>query len=391
MAKIDALLKLMIEHQASDLHVTSGSPPLLRIDGELERIAYHELTEEEVRLLIYEIVEEGGIKQLESGFDVDFAYEVERVARYRLNAYFKNGGLGAVFRMIPYEIKTFSELGLPPAVRTLARLRKGLVIVTGPTGCGKTTTLAAIIDLLNKERKAHIITLEDPLEFIHENQTCLIMQRQVGVHVESFASGLRAALREDPNIIMVGEMRDLETIEIALTAAETGHLVLSTLHTVDAVESINRIVSVFPPYQQPQVRHQLASILRGVISQRLIERCDRKGRVPAVEILVSTAMVRECIADPDKTMDIKEAIAKGHTIYGMQSFDQSVLSLYRKGLITFDEALKQSSNPDDFLLKVKGVSSSSDTTWEAFDQTQDELKEEEYSPTRDPEIERFAK
>jgi len=337
MAKIDALLKLMIEHQASDLHVTSGSPPLLRIDGELERIAYHELTEEEVRLLIYEIVEEGGIKQLESGFDVDFAYEVEGVARYRVNAYFKYGGLGAVFRMIPYEIKTFSELGLPPAVRTLARLRKGLVIVTGPTGCGKTTTLAAIIDLLNKERKAHIITLEDPLEFIHENQTCLIMQRQVGVHVESFASGLRAALREDPNIIMVGEMRDLETIALAITAAEVGLLVFGTLHTSSAAKTVDRIIDVFPKDQQDQIRTMLSESLKGVIAQQLLKRADGQGRIAALEILIGTQAVGNLIRE-GKTFQIPSLIQTGRKI-GMQSLDQHLKELLEAELISREEAL----------------------------------------------------
>ncbi len=337
MAKIDALLKLMIEHQASDLHVTSGSPPLLRIHGELERIAYHELTEEEVRLLVYEILDEGGIKSLESGFDVDFAYEIDGVARYRVNAYFKYGGLGAVFRMIPYEIKTFSELGLPPAVRTLARLRKGLVIVTGPTGCGKTTTLAAIIDLLNKERKAHIITLEDPLEFIHENQTCLIMQRQVGVHVESFASGLRAALREDPNIIMVGEMRDLETIALAITAAEVGLLVLGTLHTSSAAKTVDRIIDVFPKDQQDQIRTMLSESLKGVIAQQLLKRADGQGRIAALEILIGTQAVGNLIRE-GKTYQIPSIIQTGRKI-GMQSIDQHLKELVKAELITREEAM----------------------------------------------------
>ncbi len=337
MAKIDALLKLMIEHQASDLHVTSGSPPLLRIHGELERIAYHELTEEEVKLLVYEIIEEAGIKRLESGFDVDFAYEIAGVARYRVNAYFKYGGLGAVFRMIPHEIMTFSELGLPPAVRTLARLRKGLVIVTGPTGCGKTTTLAAIIDLLNKERKAHIITLEDPLEFIHENQTCLIMQRQVGVHVESFASGLRAALREDPNVIMVGEMRDLETIALAITAAEVGLLVLGTLHTSSAAKTVDRIIDVFPKDQQDQIRTMLSESLKGVIAQQLLKRADGQGRIAALEILVGTQAVGNLIRE-GKTYQIPSIIQTGRKI-GMQSIDQHLKELVEAGLVTREEAM----------------------------------------------------
>ena len=337
MAKIDALLKLMVEYQASDLHVTSGSPPLLRINGELERIAYHELSEEEVKLLVYEIVEQSGIDHLEAEFDLDFAYEIENVARFRVNAYFKYGGLGAVFRMIPHDIMTFSELGLPPAVRTLARLRKGLVIVTGPTGSGKSTTLAAMVDLLNKERKAHVITLEDPLEFIHENQTCLIMQRQIGVHVESFAAGLRAALREDPNVIMVGEMRDLETIALAITAAEVGLLVFGTLHTSSAAKTVDRIIDAFPKDQQDQIRTMLSESLKGVIAQQLLKRADGKGRVAALEILIGTQAVGNLIREA-KTFQIHSIMQTGRKI-GMQTIDQHLKELVDSGQVTREEAL----------------------------------------------------
>ncbi len=337
MAKIDALLKLMVEYDASDLHVTSGSPPLLRIHGELERIAYHELSEEEVRLLIYEIIDQAGIEHLEAEFDLDFAYEIEGVARFRVNAYFKYGGLGAAFRLIPHEIKTFSELGLPPAVRYLARLRKGLVIVTGPTGSGKSTTLAAMVDLLNKERKAHVITLEDPLEFIHENQTCLIMQRQVGIHVESFASGLRAALREDPNVIMVGEMRDLETISLAITAAEVGLLVFGTLHTSSAAKTVDRIIDAFPKDQQDQIRTMLSESLKGVIAQQLLKRADGKGRVAALEILIGTQAVGNLIRE-GKTFQISSILQTGRKL-GMQTLDQHLRELLEQGIISRDEAL----------------------------------------------------
>ncbi len=347
MAKIDALLKLMIEHKASDLHVTSGAPPLLRINGELERIAYHELSEEEVKLLVYEIVTQSGIEHLEAEFDLDFAYEIAGVARFRANVYFKHGGVGAVFRLIPHDILTFSELGLPPAVRNLSRLRKGLVIVTGPTGSGKSTTLAAMIDLLNKERKAHVITLEDPLEFIHENQTCLIMQRQVGVHVESFASGLRAALREDPNVIMVGEMRDLETISLAITAAEVGLLVFGTLHTSSAAKTVDRIIDAFPQDQQSQIRTMLSESLKGVIAQQLLKRADGQGRVAAFEILVGNQAVGNLIRE-GKTFQIPSILQTGRKL-GMQSIDQHLKELVAEGVVTPQEAFLYAEEKAQFV------------------------------------------
>ena len=336
MAKIDALLKLMIEYKASDLHVTSGSPPLLRINGELERIVYHELSDEEVRLLIYEILSQPEIDHFETEFNLDFAYEIEKIARFRANVYLKHGGLGASFRLIPHTIMTFSKLGLPPVVRELARLRKGLVIVTGPTGSGKSTTLAAMIDLLNKERKAHVITLEDPLEFIHENQTCLIMQRQIGVHVQSFAEGLKAALREDPNVIMVGEMRDLETISLAITAAEVGLLVFGTLHTSSAAKTVDRIIDAFPKDQQSQIRTMLSESLKGVIAQQLLRRADGQGRIAALEILVGNQAVSNLIRE-GKTFQIPSIMQTGKKI-GMQILDQHLKSLIAEGLVTAKEA-----------------------------------------------------
>ncbi len=334
MAKIDALLNLMIEHKASDLHITSGSPPLLRISGELERIAYHELSEEEVKLLVYEIISQP--VNLETEFDLDFAYEIEGVARFCVNVYFKYGGLGAVFRLIPHDIMTFSELGLPLAVRELSRLRKGLVIVTGPTGSGKSTTLAAMVDLLNKERKAHIITLEDPLEFVHENQTCLIMQRQIGVHVESFASGLRAALREDPNVIMVGEMRDLETIALAIAAAEVGLLVFATLHLSSVPQTVDWIIDIFPKERQDQIRTMLSESLKGVIAQQLLRRADGRGRIAALEIMVGNQVVANLIRE-GKTSQLLSILRTGKKL-GMQSLDQHLQELVAEGLVTSREA-----------------------------------------------------
>jgi len=347
MAKIDALLRLMVEHKASDLHVTSSSSPLLRIDGELEKIAYHELTEAEVKLLVYEILPESSIEYLEFHYDLDFAYEIDGVARFRANVYVKHGGMGATFRFIPRDIMTFSELGLPPAVRDLSRLQKGLVIVTGPTGSGKSTTLAAMVDLLNKERKAHVITLEDPLEFAHENQTCLIMQRQIGVHVESFASGLKAALREDPDVIMVGEMRDLETIALAITAAEVGLLVFGTLHTSSASKTVDRIIDAFPKDQQSQIRTMLSESLKGVIAQQLLKTADGKGRVAALEILVGNQAVSNLIRE-GKTFQIPSILQTGKKL-GMQTIDQHLQELLAAGSITNQEALIYAEDKSKFI------------------------------------------
>ncbi|HIE08028.1 MAG TPA: PilT/PilU family type 4a pilus ATPase, partial [Desulfarculaceae bacterium] len=316
----------------------------------------------------------------------DLGYGVPGIGRFRVNIYQQRGSLVISMRTISFDVLDFASLHMPPVVeKMIDEYRRGLILVTGTTGSGKSTTLAAMIDYVNNNRSDNIITIEDPIEYLHRDNKSIINQREIGFDTTSFSLALRAALRQDPDVILVGEMRDLETIEIALTAAETGHLVLSTLHTVDAVETVNRIVSVFQPHRQPQVRLQLASILRGVISQRLIDRCDGKGRVPAVEVMVNTPIVRECICDPDKTVEINDAILKGQAIYGMQSFDQSILSHYRSDMISYDEALLQSSNPDDFLLKVEGVSSTSDTSWDAFDGSNDETDGTE------TDIERFAK
>jgi twitching motility protein PilT len=272
--------------------------------------------------------------------------------------------VGAVFRMIPVKILGLDELKLPSVIKDIAMEERGLVLVTGTTGCGKSTTLAAMIDTINGEKKVNIVTIEDPIEYLHRDKKSIINQREVGADTKGFSKALRAALRQDPDVILVGEMRDFETIQTALQAAETGHLVLSTLHTLDAAETINRVIAFFPPYHQQQVRIQLASILRGIISLRLMSRADGQGRVPAVEVLTSTATIRECILDPEKTKLLPEFIAKGKVHYGMQTFDQSLLDLYQGGVITLEEAIKQASNPDDFNLKIQGIHS----TAEAFEE-----------------------
>ncbi|MEA3347861.1 MAG: type IV pilus twitching motility protein PilT [Pseudomonadota bacterium] len=388
------ILKTALNFKASDIHLKAGAPPIVRVDGRLYPFKdFPRLSVDNLKQMSENMMGPAQKEYLRDFHEVDLGYGVPGIGRFRVNIYQQRSSLVIAMRTISFEILDLATLNMPPIVEQLIKeQRRGLILVTGTTGSGKSTTLAAMIDYINQHRSENIITIEDPIEYLHRDNLSLINQREVGFDTTSFALALRAALRQDPDVLLVGEMRDLETIEIAMTAAETGHLVLSTLHTVDAVETINRIISVFPPHQQAQVRLQLASILRGVISQRLIERCDQKGRVPAIEVLINTPMVRECIADPDKTLEIKDAIVKGHSIYGMQSFDQSILSHYRNGYISYDEALQQSSNPDDFLLKIQGVSSSSDTSWDAFDGSGEAADETPLKSADDEmDIERFAK
>jgi len=299
--------------------------------------------------------------------EVDLAYGVPGLGRFRVNVFQQRGTLGAVLRVIPFKVMTVRDLLLPPVLESIALEERGLILVTGTTGSGKSTTLAAMIDHINANETDHIMTIEDPIEFLIRDKRSIVNQREVGVDTISFSQALKSALRQDPDVILVGEMRDLETIETALTAAETGHLVMSTLHTLDATETINRIVSVFPPYQQKQVRLQLASVLKAVISQRLVPRADGKGRVAAVEVMKNTARVRELIEDKDRTKEIPDAIAQGHQSYGTQTFDQSLMSLVRQNIITYEEAHRQASNPDDFALRFSGISATSDARWDDFE------------------------
>jgi twitching motility protein PilT len=292
--------------------------------------------------------------------DVDLAYPVAGLGRFRCNIFQQRGTVGLVLRVIPMRIRTIEELGLPLVLKHIALEERGLVLVTGTTGSGKSTTLAAMIDHINKERCTHIMTVEDPIEFLHRDMRSMINQREVAVDTRSFAQALRSALRQDPDVILVGEMRDFETIETGLLAAETGHLVFSTLHTLDATETINRIIAVFPPHQQKQVRLQLASVLKAVVSQRLLPKADGNGRAPAVEVMISTPFIRDCIVDKEKTHLIHGAIAAGTSQYGMQTFDQSIFGLYQQGLVAYEEALRWASNVDEFKLKVQGISTTAD-------------------------------
>lgn len=336
MAKIDVLLKMIMEHGASDLHICVGEPPLLRINGELQRTKFHDLVPEETEVLLLEMLDEKTLSLFKEKKDIDFAYELPGVARFRGNVFTERRGYGGVFRVIPAEIKTLRDLNIPDAVYSLARLKKGMVLVTGATGSGKSTTLAAMIDLINKEKDHHIITLEDPIEFIHPKCKCLIHQRQLGFHMESFASGLRAALREDPDVILVGEMRDLDTIQLALTAAETGLLVLGTLHTSSAPKTIDRIIDVFPTTQQSQIRTMLGESLRGVVSQSLLRRADRKGRIAALEVMICNQAIQNLIRE-GKTFQIMSVMQTGKNI-GMQTMADHIKKLLQDSVITQEEA-----------------------------------------------------
>ena len=357
MAQIDAFFKLMSEQGASDLHMVSGSQPILRIRGELERVKYKIMESEELKKLLYEITPEEKIKVFEETGDVDFSYEIPGLARYRANFFNQKWGVGAVFREIPSEILTAEQLGLPPVVKKLAMLPKGLVLVTGPTGSGKSTTLAAIVDECNKRRKDHILTIEDPVEFVHKSHSCLINHREVGTHTKSFLAALRGALREDPDIILVGEMRDLETISLAIEASNTGHLVFGTLHTTSAAKTVDRVIEVFPANEQGQIRSSLADGLRGVVAQTLFKRIDKKGRCAALEILLCTPAVRNLIRE-SKTFQIPSVIQTGKK-YGMQSLDDAIMDHLMNGRIDPDDAYNKcidkgkfkqfiTKPPDDF-------------------------------------------
>ena len=365
---LNDLLKVTFEKRASDLHIKVGVPPILRIDGKLTPMETEKrLTQEDAMGIAVGIMNPAQKAKFTEKNELDMAYAVPGLGRFRVNVFKQRGSVGMVFRLVPAKILNFEELMLPTVLAKIASEQRGLIMVTGTTGSGKSTTLAAMIDYINTTRTANIVTIEDPIEFLHRDKKSIVNQREVGADTYSFGDALRSALRQDPDVILVGEMRDFETISIALTAAETGHLVLSTLHTLDAAETINRIISVFPPYQQKQIRMQLASVIKGIVSQRLVARADGKGRVAAVEVMLGTMSVREAIINEDKTRQVPTIISAGLTHYGMQTFDQSLLMLYKKGLITYEEALVTATNPDDFALKVKGIQSTSDMALEEND------------------------
>ncbi len=375
---IDEFLKIAIERDASDLHLKAGNHPMLRIHGTLTPLTgFPRLTAPDCEELANQMMADYQRKTLREEFDIDLAYSLPGFGRFRGSIYMQRGSIAIALRIIPLEVKTVRQLLLPEVLEKVAFFQRGLVLVTGTTGSGKTTTLAAMIDYINTFRRENILTIEDPIEYLHKDKKSTISQREVGMDVTSFGRGLRACLREDPDVILVGEMRDLDTIETALLAAETGHLVLSTLHTLDAPESINRIISVFPPHHQRQVRLQLSSILKAIISMRLIPRMDGQGRVPAVEVMITTPYIQECVADKDKTTLIKDDITSGVSQYGMQTFDQSIYQLYRDGYISFEQGMKYSSNPDNFKLRVMGIQSTLDLALEEMEKKMSKVERAE--------------
>lgn len=345
---------------ASDLHLRAGSFPVIRVTGELKPLGgVPKLSQDETLEMAFSMMSNRQKQHFKDSLEVDIGYGVNGLGRFRVNIFQQRSSIGIVARVISDAIRGFAELGMPPILNNIANEKRGLVLVTGTTGSGKSTTLAAIVDHINQNRNCHIVTIEDPIEFLHKDKESFVTQREVDVDTRNFAEALRGSLRQDPDVILVGEMRDLETIETALVAAETGHLVLSTLHTLDAAETLTRIISAFPPYQQKSVRIQLGGLLKAVVSQRLMKSAKGNSRIPAVEILVATPLIRDYILHEEKTSSIRDAIAAGTSQYGMQTFDQSLFYLYQSGLVSLDEALRGSTNPDEFRLRLAGIHNTS--------------------------------
>jgi twitching motility protein PilT len=371
---IDDLLRRAVESKASDLHLKVGNHPYLRIDGVLNALSdIPRVTPEEMLSMAFSMMTNRQKQKFKESAELDMAYGVAGLGRFRVNVFQQRGNVGMVLRVIPTKIRTIDELDLPQVIERICEEQRGMVLVTGTTGSGKSTTLAAMIDRINSHRSDHIITIEDPIEFLHRDKKGFVNQREVEMDTANFSTALRAALRQDPDVILVGEMRDLETISTALLAAETGHLVFSTLHTLDATETIQRIIAVFPPPEQKQIRLQLASTLKAVISQRLVRRSDGVGRVPAVEVMVATGYIRDCVINPDKTRLINDAISAGTSQYGMQTFDQSLYDLFTRKLVTFEEALLRATNPDDFKLRAQGIRSAADAAREEMERAMSEF------------------
>ncbi|MDQ1477651.1 MAG: twitching motility protein PilT [Actinomycetota bacterium] len=348
---LDRLLAYAVERGASDVHIKVGSPPFIRIDGRLERIDHADVSPVETERIAFAIMPKQRAEEFLATSDADFAYSVSGLGRFRVNVMRQRGSVGLVLRRVQSEIPSFEELGLPPVVRKLAEHERGVVLVTGPTGSGKTTTLGSMIDYINATQKKHIVTIEDPIEILHADKASIVNQREIGTDTSDFHAALKRVLRQDPDVILVGEMRDIETVKTALTAAETGHLVFSTLHTISATDSVNRIIDFFPPHEQRQVRMSLGGSLRGIVSQRLVERRGG-GRIPAVEILVATGRIFDKIVNADETNEIEQIIAEGE-YYGMQTFDQSLLGIYSEGLVELREALAASTSPHDLRLMIE--------------------------------------
>jgi twitching motility protein PilT len=363
-----AVLQHMIQSNASDLHLKVGRPPTLRIDGHMAAMELPALKQEDLRSLAEQIMAPKNIKEFSEQKESDFALAVPGIGRFRVNAYQQRGTIAYALRTVPFQAKTIAELNLPDVCERISLMPRGLILVTGITGSGKSTALASMLHYINQNRHANIITIEDPIEFLHRDIKSSINQREVGTDTNSFGQALRRVLRQDPDILLVGEIRDLDTLDTALKAAETGHLVFSTLHTTDATQTINRVLSFYPPHQQTEVRYMLSTALRAIISLRLVRRADKKGRVPAAEVLINTEAVRDQIRDLSKALNIPDLIKEGAVAYGMQSFDQSLMNWYHKGVISYDDALFAATNPAEFALRAQGVSASSDTSWDSVKQ-----------------------
>ena len=361
-----AVLQRMIQQNASDLHLKVGRPPVLRINGELQQLDLPPLKPEDLKQLAEQIMTPKQVKEFTENKEADFAIGVPGIGRFRVNVFQQRGTIAYALRLVPYQVKNCTELNLPPVVEEIAMKPRGLVLVTGVTGSGKSTALAAMIQHINERRHANVITIEDPIEFLHRDINCNINQREVGTDTGNFGSALRRVLRQDPDVILIGEIRDLETLEVALKAASTGHTVFSTLHTTDATQTINRVLSFYAPHQQSEVRFSLSSALQAVISLRLVPRSDKPGRVPACEILINTAAVRDQIRDMSKSLNIPDLIKEGTVQYGMQSFDQSLMHWYTQRVISYESAMFYATNPSEFALRTQGVEGSSDKSWDKF-------------------------
>jgi twitching motility protein PilT len=362
-----AVMQQLVQKNASDLHLKVGRPPTIRLNGDLEALDFPALKPEDLKSLAEQLMNPKQVKQYTDDKECDFAIGVPGIGRFRVNLYQQRGSLCFAMRAIPYNTRTIEELQLPKVLEEIALKPRGLILVTGVTGSGKSTTLAAMIQHINEKHKANVITLEDPIEFLHRDINCHINQREVGTDTATFAQGLRRVLRQDPDVILIGEIRDLETLDAALKAADTGHLVFSTLHTMDATQTIQRVLSFYPPHQQAEVRFSLANALQAVVSQRLVPRADKPGRIPAVEILINTAAVRDQIRDMQASLNIPDLIKEGQVQYGMQAFDQSLMQWYQKGVISYESALFYATSPAEFALRVQGVAGTSDSSWAGFE------------------------
>ncbi|MFP4458077.1 MAG: type IV pilus twitching motility protein PilT [Candidatus Zixiibacteriota bacterium] len=374
---IRKLLEAMPRSMASDLHIRVGIPPIYRIQGALTRASKTPVTAEDMLEMLKKILTSQQIARFNEEMELDFALQIGKESRFRVNLYRQKGTPALAFRLINTSIPRFDSLNLPPILEKLSQRKRGMILVTGITGSGKSTTLASMVDYINRNSSMNIITVEDPIEYIHDNKRSIIAQREIGQDTLSFSEALRRALRQDPDVIQIGEIRDEITMQIALSAADTGHLVLSTLHTLDSLQTIYRILSFFPPHQHQEIRLLISSTLQAVVSQRLIPRDDKPGRVPACEILIGTEAVKEFVTDPEKTSGIRDLISEGAVQYGMQSFDQSLMSFYKQGMISLETALENATNPDDFKLRIQGFVAGSDRGWQEFEMKNKKEQEDE--------------